>query len=132
MELPSEFSLIGRHFRPLAGPGALDLQDDAAVLKRYDVVGGYDPNAYQSERTHARAADGTMVPISLVYKKGLAKNGRSPMLLEAYGSYGAPYDVYFSSTRLLSNIPCERSLTAKKTTSSSGMAAVECTTLAGK
>ncbi len=70
------------------------------LLKRQEVLGGYDPNLYQSERIYATASDGTRVPISLVYKKGLEHDGKRPMLLDGYGSYGYPNDVEFSSNRL--------------------------------
>lgn len=55
---------------------------------------------YMSERLYATATDGTKVPISLVYKKGLEKNGRNPLLLYAYGSYGNNTEPTFSSSRL--------------------------------
>jgi oligopeptidase B len=51
------------------------------LLKATEVLGGYDPKLYATERTWARASDGTMVPISLVYKKPLVKDGTRPMLL---------------------------------------------------
>lgn len=70
------------------------------LLKRQPVLGGYDPSQYASERIEATAPDGTKIPISLVYKKDLARDGKRPLLLEAYGSYGYPYDVDFSSVRL--------------------------------
>ncbi|MBM3420323.1 MAG: S9 family peptidase, partial [Bacteroidetes bacterium] len=58
------------------------------VLKEDEVLGGFDKNNYQSERFWAGASDGTMIPVSLVYRKGFEKNGRAPLLLYAYGSYG--------------------------------------------
>jgi oligopeptidase B len=64
------------------------------------VLGGYDPGLYQSERFHATASDGTKIPISIVYKKELIRDGMRPMLLAGYGSYGFPNDVSFSSDRL--------------------------------
>ena len=70
------------------------------LLKATEVLGGYDPSLYATERTWARASDGTMVPISLVYKKPLVKNGSRPMLLYAYGSYGSSTDPSFSSNNL--------------------------------
>jgi len=62
-------------------------------------VKGYDRSQYQSERLLAAASDGTQIPISLVYKKD-KKSGSMPLLLAGYGSYGASYDPYFSSTRI--------------------------------
>ncbi len=70
------------------------------LKKRQPVLGGYDPSLYESERIEATAPDGTKVPISLVHKKGLPRDGSAPLLLEAYGSYGFPDDVDFSSNRL--------------------------------
>ena len=70
------------------------------LLKRQPVLGGYDPSGYKSERVYATAADGTRIPVSLVYKKELKLGGQRPMLLNAYGSYGIPSNVTFSSTRL--------------------------------
>ena len=73
---------------------------DAELLKRQEVVGGYDPDEYFAERLFATASDGAKVPISLVYKKGIAKDGSNPTVLYAYGSYGSSMDPYFSSVRL--------------------------------
>jgi oligopeptidase B len=70
------------------------------LLKQQPVLGGYDPTLYKSERVYAKAADGTRVPISLVYKKDLKLDGARPLLLGAYGSYGIPSNVTFSSNRL--------------------------------
>src|SRR5690606_39650794 len=65
-----------------------------------EVVGGYDAGDYVTERLFATVADGTQVPISLVYKKGFSKNGKSPLLLYGYGSYGMSMDRSFNSSRL--------------------------------
>ena len=71
------------------------------VLKEQEVLGGkFDKNNYVEERIWATATDGTKVPISMVYRKGIQKDGKNPLLLYAYGSYGATMDPYFSSTRL--------------------------------
>jgi oligopeptidase B len=70
------------------------------LMKRQEVVGGYNPDEYYTERVMATAEDGTKVPISVVYKKGLQKSGKNPCLLYGYGSYGYSMDPYFSSTRL--------------------------------
>jgi oligopeptidase B len=67
------------------------------LLKEQPVLGGYDRSRYTSERIYATAKDGTRIPISLVYRKGIRRDGRAPALLEAYGSYGYPSDVFFSS-----------------------------------
>lgn len=70
------------------------------VLKRYPVLGGFDQRRYASERIYATATDGATVPISLVYKKGLKRDGRNPCLLEGYGAYGDSWDPGFSSNRM--------------------------------
>jgi oligopeptidase B len=71
------------------------------VLKEQQVLGGkFDKNNYIEERVWANATDGTKVPISIVHRKGIQKDGKNPLLLYAYGSYGATMDPYFSSTRL--------------------------------
>jgi oligopeptidase B len=70
------------------------------LKKQQEVVGGHNPADYVSERIYATAKDGTKVPVSLVYKKGTNKDGKAPLLLYAYGSYGYSLDASFSSTRL--------------------------------
>ncbi|TAF63994.1 MAG: S9 family peptidase [Cytophagales bacterium] len=70
------------------------------LLKQQEVLGGYNTNDYVQERLYATAQDGTLVPISIVYKKGLQKNGNNPCLLYAYGSYGSSTDAGFNSNRL--------------------------------
>jgi oligopeptidase B len=70
------------------------------LLKQTEVPGGYNPDEYVSERVFATSADGTKVPVSLVYKKSVKKDGSAPCLLYGYGSYGATMPVGFSSTRL--------------------------------
>lgn len=70
------------------------------VKKVSEVVGGHTPENYKTERQWAIARDGAKVPISIVYKKGTKLDGSAPLLLYAYGSYGATMDAGFSSTRL--------------------------------
>lgn len=70
------------------------------LLKQQEVVGGYNPEDYQTERLWATAKDGTKIPMSIVYKKGIIKDGANPTMLYGYGSYGASMDPTFSSTRL--------------------------------
>ncbi|MDB5192667.1 MAG: protease 2, partial [Segetibacter sp.] len=70
------------------------------LMKQQEVLGGYSPADYVTERVYATAKDGTKVPVSIVYKKGFKKDGSQPLLLYAYGSYGASMDAAFSSTRL--------------------------------
>jgi oligopeptidase B len=70
------------------------------LKKQQEVLGGYDPNQYQSERLFATAGDGTKVPVSLVYKKGMVKDGNNPLILSGYGAYGSSSEPYFSSNIL--------------------------------
>ena len=71
------------------------------VLKEQEVLGGkFDKNNYIEERIWATPKDGTEVPISMVYRKGIKKDGKNPLLLYAYGSYGVTMDCHFSSVRL--------------------------------
>lgn len=70
------------------------------LLKKKEVPGGYDESNYATERVFATAADGTKVPISLVYKKGLARDGTAPCLLYAYGSYGYSMTAEFDPVRV--------------------------------
>ena len=70
------------------------------LLKRQEVLGGYDPARYEAKRLWAVARDGTKVPISVVHRKGVALDGKAPLLLYGYGSYGASGAATFSSNRL--------------------------------
>ena len=70
------------------------------LLKRQDVLGGYDPAKYEAKRVWAVARDGVKVPMSIVHRKGVALDGKAPLLLYAYGSYGASGAPTFSSNRL--------------------------------
>jgi len=70
------------------------------LMKQQEIVGGYNREDYRTERLYARAADGTNVPLSVVYKNGLKRDGSAPLLLYAYGSYGHNIDPSFSSSSL--------------------------------
>jgi oligopeptidase B len=70
------------------------------VRKQTEVLGGYDPALYASERLFAMAPDGTRIPISLVYRRPLERDGRRPLWLNGYGAYGVSYDPGFSSNSL--------------------------------
>ena len=76
------------------------LTGERILLKRDEVVGGYNPDDYVTERRWAEAKDGTMIPLSIAYKKGLVLDGSNPALLYAYGSYGYSMSPSFSSVRL--------------------------------
>jgi len=70
------------------------------LLKQQPVLGGYESSRYEGVRVWATARDGTRVPMSLVYKKGVSRDGTAPMLLYGYGSYGISLSPTFSSNRL--------------------------------
>ena len=74
---------------------------DKEIKKEQEVLGGkFSKEDYKSERIWVTARDGVKVPMSVVYRKRIEKNGKSPLLLYAYGSYGNTVDPYFSSVRL--------------------------------
>ncbi len=70
------------------------------VLKREQIVGGYDPTRYVTKRLWASARDGVKVPLWTVYRKGTRFDGSAPLLLYSYGSYGIPTEATFSSSRI--------------------------------
>jgi len=76
------------------------LSGKQTLLKRTEVLGGYDPSQYSTERLWAPARDGVKVPLSLVYRKGLKRDGKAPLFLYAYGSYGIGMSATFNSARL--------------------------------
>ncbi|MFK5981953.1 MAG: S9 family peptidase [Flavobacteriaceae bacterium] len=74
---------------------------EQTVLKETEVLGGkFDKNNYDSKRIWANAEDGTKIPVTMVFKKGIKMDGSTPLLLYAYGSYGSTTDPYFSTVRL--------------------------------
>lgn len=73
---------------------------EMTVVKKDEVMGGYDSNKYCTERVTATAKDGSSIYISLVYQKGMKKNGENHLLLNGYGSYGYSLDPRFLSSRL--------------------------------
>lgn len=92
-------------YSSLTVPGSIydyEMNTREKVLKKQqEVVGGYDASEYHAQRHYATAQDGTQIPISLVYKKSLFhQDGKMPLLLYAYGSYGHSTDPGFSSVRL--------------------------------
>jgi oligopeptidase B len=79
----------------------VDLVTRAMTLrKRKPVLGGYDPEQYEQFREWALADDGTRVPISLVARRGVPRDGTAPLVLYGYGSYEYSYDPHFSIARL--------------------------------
>jgi oligopeptidase B len=70
------------------------------LRKQQPVLGDFDSAHYVSERLHAKATDGTLIPMSLVRRKDTVRDGSAPLLLYGYGSYGLSMPVIFSSNRL--------------------------------
>lgn len=70
------------------------------LLKQEEVLGGYNPDEYMTKRLFATADDGTLIPISIVYKKSFPINGDNPLLLYGYGSYGYSMSPFFRSSIL--------------------------------
>ncbi len=70
------------------------------LMKQQEVLGGYDPDEYVTDRRYATATDGVRIAISIVHRKGVATDGGNPCLLYGYGSYGASMDPRFSSNNL--------------------------------
>ena len=70
------------------------------LLKQQEVLGGYDAARYSTERSFAKAQDGTLIPISIVHRRDVPRNGSAPGFLEGYGAYGFPFPIVFSSARL--------------------------------
>src|SRR6266478_6338996 len=70
------------------------------LLKQEEVLGGFKPDDYVTERLYAPAADGTEIPLSIVYGKGIRRDGQNPLLLYGYGAYGLSIDPAFASPRL--------------------------------
>ncbi|MGH9795116.1 MAG: S9 family peptidase [Candidatus Acidiferrales bacterium] len=91
------------HYQSLVTPPSVfdyDMETRAAtLLKQIEVLGGYDATQYATERIVATAPDGMRIPVSLVYRKGLVRDGAAPCLLYGYGSYGIPMPASFSSNR---------------------------------
>jgi oligopeptidase B len=84
-------------------PSVFDYDMDArttTLLKVQPVLGGYDACRYETERILVPVADGAEVPVSLVRRKGVLRDGTAPLYLYAYGSYGLPLPVAFSSNRV--------------------------------
>ena len=100
-----ETTVLRFTYTSLVTPASVIDYDMAArtwtVRKQTEVLGGYDPARYRSERLFATAADGTPVPVSLVYQLPLERpGGPRPLLLNGYGAYGVSYDPAFSSSSL--------------------------------
>ena len=97
-------STVRYNYNSLVTPNSVfdyDMSTGKATLKKQtEVPGGFDRTNYKAERVFATAADGTKIPMSMVYRKGVKMDGSAPLLLYAYGSYGYSIPPTFSSTRL--------------------------------
>ena len=96
--------VVRYNYQSLATPASVfdyDMNTRKATLrKENEVPGGFDKSNYQVERIFATAVDGTRIPISVVYRRGLKRDGSAPLLLYGYGSYGYSTAPTFSSNRL--------------------------------
>lgn len=95
---------IQYHYASMITPGSTYEYDfktgKSKLLKQQEVLGGYDKSKYKTTRVWATARDGVKVPVSIVMKKGTKLDGKAPMLLYAYGSYGYSMTPEFSTARL--------------------------------
>jgi oligopeptidase B len=92
------------HYQSLVTPPSVFdydvLTGKSTLLKQQEVLSGYDPKQYASERLWATARDGVKVPVSIVYRKGFARDGKGALFLYGYGSYGFGTPPTFSSNRV--------------------------------
>lgn len=97
-------SVVRYNYQSLTTPSSVfdyDLNTEKATLrKQQDVPGGFDKANYKTERVFATAADGTRIPMSVVYRKDVKRDGTAPLLLYGYGSYGISIPPTFSPSRL--------------------------------
>ena len=98
-----ETSTLRYRYQSLTTPSSVfdyDMAKHTSTLRKRVEVPHYDASQFASERIYATASDGTKIPLSIVYKKPLVRDGKRPMLLYAYGSYGSPTWPTFNSNRL--------------------------------
>lgn len=97
-------SVVRYSYNSLVTPTSIfdyDMNTGQSTLKKQtEVPGGFDRNNYKAERLFATAADGTKIPMSVVYRKNVKLDGSAPLLLYGYGSYGISIPPTFSSARL--------------------------------
>lgn len=92
-----------RYSSLITPPSIIDYHMDTGewvVLKQEEIPTGYDISNYISERIYATASDGKLIPVSLVHRRDLVRDGNNPLLLYGYGAYGASIDADFNSKRL--------------------------------
>jgi oligopeptidase B len=99
-----ETATLRYNFQSLATPNSVFDYDmntrQATLLKQTEVPDGFEKENYTTERVFATASDGVKVPISLVYRRGVPRDGSAPLLLYAYGSYGVSIPPTFAASRL--------------------------------
>ena len=97
-------SILRYNYQSLTTPSSVFDYDmnsrKATLLKQTEVPGGFDKNNYKAERVFATAADGTKIPMSVVYRRTVKRDGSAPALLYGYGSYGISIPPTFSAGRL--------------------------------
>jgi oligopeptidase B len=97
-------SVLRYNYQSLVTPNSVFDYDmnthKSTLMKQTEVPGGFDKANYKSERVFATATDGTKVPMSVVYRRGVKLDGSAPLFLYAYGSYGYSVPPTFSSNRL--------------------------------
>jgi oligopeptidase B len=97
-------SVVRLHYSSfITPPSVIDYDMDSRqkeLRKEQTVLGGYRKSDYMSDRIFAKADDGTLIPISIYYKRGFRRDGVAPLWLNGYGAYGIPTDASFSSNRL--------------------------------
>jgi oligopeptidase B len=92
------------NYQSLVTPNSVfdyDVGRRESVLRKRQEVPEYDASQYQSERLWAAAQDGARIPISIVYRRDFQRDGTHPLLLNAYGSYGASIPASFNSNWLV-------------------------------
>ncbi|MFO7872878.1 MAG: S9 family peptidase [Bacteroidales bacterium] len=75
-------------------------EGERTLVKQQEVLGDFDPDDYETRRFYATARDGVDVPLTIVYKKGIERDGKNPLLLYGYGSYGSSADPRFNRNAL--------------------------------
>jgi oligopeptidase B len=97
-------SVLRYNYQSLTTPSSVFDYDmstrKATLLKQQEVPGGFDKANYKTERVFATAADGTKIPMSVVYRRSVKLDGSAPLLLYGYGSYGISIPPTFSASRL--------------------------------
>jgi oligopeptidase B len=106
VDVNKEFNtnVVRYKYQSLVTPGSIFEYDmnkqQSTLLKETEVPGGFDKKNYASERIFATASDGARIPLSVVYRRSVKMDGKAPLLLYGYGSYGATMEPTFSSNRL--------------------------------